>query len=172
MESAEQPPRLSGLQNHVQSWQVVRLLERLRRWSEHSEQGGDAVSPTSGNGASHNGADDNGDVDSPEDIELDAIVAGAAQTAVERAAAEKAKDPLGENNSSIFPTLLIGAQVSYNTDTWSPDLRSRAPEGSPERLAYESDPITFSHPEVKAAFRFVDKLDTRVDAELGLTDED
>lgn len=130
------------------------------------------MSGNNGNEASPNGVNGNGNAGSPENAELDAMVAMAASSALKRAAAEKAKDPLGENSGSIFPTLLIGAQVSYNTDTWSPDLRARAPEGSPDRLAYESDPITFSHPGVKESFLFVDKLDALVDDELGITDDD
>ncbi len=171
MASAENPPRLSQLGEKLQKRQG--WFENLLRLF-NSEQGGDVVSGGNGNGngASPNGVNEDGDVDSPADTELDTIVASAVRTALERAAAEKAKDPLREDNGDIMPQLLIGAQVSYNTDTWSPDLRSRAPEGSPERLAYEADPITFSHPEVRAAFRLVDEIDAIVDAELGITGDD
>jgi hypothetical protein len=129
------------------------------------------MSESNGNGASPNGAHVTGD-DSPPDAELDAILDVAARKAIKRV---DAQDPLGEDKPRIMPLLLIGAQRGYDPAMWSPDPRARAPLGSPERLAWESDPhpITPDHPEVSKVFRFVDELDAIVDAELGRTgDED
>lgn len=135
----------------------MRILRGKATGSNGATNGRHAQENGVANGRNGNGhGPEQGDKSSGEGLQE--LSRSAARKAIERV---EAQDPLSERYRSYYPGLLIGPQMSYDPATWSPDPRARAPIGSPERVAWETDPnrITAADPKVLEMFDFLDELD-------------